>query len=152
MAGNATPKLAPAYRVGRGRRLGQAAEQDTTESEWLRGRRLYARGEHLVELAWSLALACRGNDPKAQQRLSRRGEAVAARAPIDARRREVMLATLRAVDATGRARAAAGIVVAIDRDAVIFLRRPDVPAGHARRRRAGNALAPYRRTGEQTDA
>ncbi|ROO29178.1 hypothetical protein SAOR_03720 [Salinisphaera orenii MK-B5] len=158
-SGNAMLQLALAYRDGRGttadaeaadRWLREAAEQDTTEAQWLLGRRLYARGEHLAGLEWIRTAAWTGNDPEAQQFLVERGEGEAGRGALDAARREAVLATLRAVDEAAGARDAAGIVARIDRDAEIRVRLPN-GAGWTRLTRAELETL-WRDTFEQADA
>ena len=131
---NAMYQVARAYRAGRGaptdaaladRWYRTAAEHDNARAQWVLGRRLYRRGDHLAGLDWIRTAAWNGNDPRAQQFLAERGEGRQMEAMLDATRRAAVLEALAAIDAAAQAQDAAGIAQQIAADADIRVRLPN---------------------------
>ena len=131
---NAMYQVARAYRTGRGaptdaaladRWYRAAAEHDNPRAQWVIGRRLYRRGDHLAGLDWIRTAAWNGNDPRAQQFLSERGEGRQVETTLNSTRRAAVLEALAAIDAAAQAQDAAGIAQQISADAEIRVRRPN---------------------------
>lgn len=130
------------YEVGRAHELGlgtavdaaraehwyqRAAEQGNSTAQWLLGKRLYERGEHLPALNWIRAAARQGDEPAAIAFLaSLEGRSEGGSQP-SADEREAVLATLMAIDRAAQRQDAQALVAALDAQADIQVRLPDSP-------------------------